>query len=101
MTTKDLIIALLAQDLKHSQLILGLDDLGLSASDKHSLEIFDIIATLMQVPKGHIEANWARIYLTYMSNCREVEIDHTTAPMLPYAISCYDDLNEVLLSKSV
>ena len=52
MESKKLIIALIQQDLKHSQLILGLDDLGLEASDKHSLEMFDIVANLMQVPEG-------------------------------------------------
>lgn len=96
MTEKDLIIALLQQDLKHSQFILGLDDLGLSASDKHSLELFDIIAHLMHVSEGEVESNWARVYLTYMSECREVEMEHTSAPMLPYAVSCHDDLVEVL-----
>ncbi len=100
MTNKELIIALIQQDLKHSQLILGLDDLGLSASDKHNLEMFDIVANLMQVPEGHIESDWARVYLTYMSDSREVEIDHSTAPMLPYAKSCYAALSEVLHSKN-
>ena len=100
MESKELIIALIQQDLKHSQLILGLDDLGLEASDKHSLEMFDIVANLMQVPEGHVESNWARVYLTYMSECREVEIQHTTAPMMPYAVSCYDDLCEILNSEN-
>jgi hypothetical protein len=100
MSNKDLIINLIQQDLKHCQLILGLDDLGLEASDKHSLEMFDIIADLMQVPEGHIESDWARVYLAYMSESREVEIEHMTTPMRPYAISCYDDLCEVLKNAS-
>ena len=100
MSNKDLIINLIQQDLKHCQLILGLDDLGLEASEKHSLEMFDIIADLMQVPEGHIESNWARVYLAYMSESREVEIEHMTTPMRPYAISCYDDLCEVLKNAS-
>lgn len=100
MPNKELIISLIQQDLKHSQLILGLDDLGLAASDKHSLEMFDIIADLMQVPEGHLESEWARIYLSYMSECREVEIQHLTKPMQPYAISCYDDLCEILNSEN-
>ncbi len=33
MTQKDLIISLLQQDLKHSQLVMGLDRLGLEASE--------------------------------------------------------------------
>lgn len=100
MTQKSLIIALLAQDLKHSQFLLGLDDLGLSASDKHSLEHFDIIAQLMRVPEGEAASNWARIYLTYMSESREVEIEHTTAPMLPFAVACYEDLTRALKGKN-
>lgn len=99
MTQKDLIIALLCQDLKHSQFLLGLDDLGLSASDKHSLELFDIIAKLMHVPEGEAESNWARVYLTYMSESREVAIEHTSAPMLPFAVECFEDLREVLVGK--
>ena len=54
----------------------------------------------MQVPEGHIGSDWARAYLTYMSDSREVEIDHSAAPMLLYATSCYDALNEVLYSKN-
>lgn len=100
MSNKDLIINLIQQDLKHCQLILGLDDLGLEASDKHSLEMFDIVADLMQVPEGHVESDWARVYLAYMSESREVEIEHMTTPMRPYAISCYDDLCEVLKNAS-
>ena len=100
MSNKDLIINLIQQDLKHCQLILGFDDLGLEASDKHSLEMFDIVADLMQVPEGHVESDWARVYLAYMSESREVEIEHMTTPMRPYAISCYDDLCEVLKNAS-
>ena len=100
MTNKELIINLIQQDMKHSQLILGLDDLGLEASDKHCLEMFDIIANLMHVPDGHIEDRWARVYLAYMSESRDIEIQHMTTPMKPYAISCYDDLCEVLSLES-
>ena len=100
MSNKELIISLIQQDLKHCQLIIGLDDLGLEASDKHSLEMFDIIADLMQVPEGQVESNWAQVYLTYMAESREVEIQHMTTPMKPYAISCYDELCEVLNSEN-
>ena len=101
MESKELIINLIQQDLKHSQLTLGLDDLGLEASDKHSLEMFDIVADLMQVPEGHLESKWANVYLSFMSECREVEIQHMTTPMKPYAVSCYDELCEILNSGNV
>ena len=100
MESKELIINLIQQDLKHSQSILGLDDLGLEASDKHSLEMFDIVADLMQVPEGQLESKWVNVYLAYMSECREVEIQHMTTPVKPYAISCYDELREILNSEN-
>ena len=58
MSDKELIINLIQQDLKHSQLVLGLDELGMEASDKHCLEILDIVANLMKVPEGNVEYDW-------------------------------------------
>ena len=52
MSNKELIVSLIQQDLKHSQLVLGLDELGMEASDKHCLDILDIVYNLMKVPGG-------------------------------------------------
>ena len=96
MTRKELIIKLIQQDLKHSQLIIGLDQLGLSASDRHCLELLDIVAELMKVPTGKLEFDWGRVYLTYMSECTGDEIASTCDSLRPYAHSCYNDLCGVL-----
>lgn len=100
MSNKELIISLIQQDLKHSQLIVGLDRLGLEASERHCLQLLDIIAHLMQVPEGHKEFDWGRVYVTYMSECDGPDIDFTADSMRPYAVSCYDDLCEVLNSEN-
>ena len=96
MSEKELIISLIQQDLKHCQLIVGLDELGLQASDKHCLGILDIVANLMRVPEGNVEFDWGRTYLTYMSDCTGVDVEYTSDSMRPYAETCYDDLVEVL-----
>lgn len=96
MSTKELIISLIAQDLKHSQLIIGLDELGLQASEKHCLELLDIVAKLMNVPEGKVEFDWGRIYLTYASECTGMEVEDTSASLRPFAETCYDDLQAVL-----
>lgn len=96
MSPKKLIIALIQQDLKHSQLVVGLDALGLEASEKHCLELLDIVADLMKVPKGIVEMDWGRVYITYMSECAGIEVESTTAALRPYAEYCYADLCEVL-----
>ncbi len=100
MSNKDLIISLIQQDLKHSQLVLGLDELGMDASNKHCLEILDIVANLMKVPDGEIEYDWCRLYVTYMQECKTVGVTHTTATMKPFAEACYNSLLEIVNSES-
>lgn len=96
MSNKELIISLIQQDLKHNQLILGLDELGLATSDKHCLEILDIVASLMQVPEGDIEFDWCRLYVTYMAESKKLGVTHTTETMKPFAEACYDGLVEIV-----
>ena len=101
MSNKELIISLIQQDLKHSQLVLGLDELGMDASDKHCLEILDIVANLMNVPAGDVEYDWCRLYVTYMQECKTVGVTHTTATMKPFAEACYNGLVEIVNSDNV
>ena len=101
MSNKELIISLIQEDLKHCQLIVGLDELGLQASDKHCLGILDIVANLMQVPKGNLQFDWGRTYITYMADCTGMDVEYTSASMRPYAEFCYDELIEIVNSDSV
>jgi len=96
MSNKELIISLIQQDLKHSQLILGLDELGLEASERHCLQLLDIVAELMEVPTGSIEFEWGRVYITYMAECTGVEVEARSEALRPYAAVCYEELVEVL-----
>ena len=98
MSNKELIIKLIQQDLKHCQLVVGLDYLGLEASNKHCLELLDIVADLMHVPEGAVEFDWGRVYITYMSECSGVQVESTSESLRPYAEYCYDDLCAVLSS---
>ncbi len=98
MTYKELIIKLIQEDLKHCQLVVGLDQLGLEASNNHCLELLDIVADLMQVPAGNLEFDWGRVYLTYMSECTGLEVESTSESLRPFAECCYSDLCEILSS---
>ena len=49
-TLEELLIELILQDLKHNQLIFGLDRLNLDAGYCHFLGILDLIQSLMGVP---------------------------------------------------
>ena len=70
MSNKELIISLIQQDLKHSQLVLGLDELGMEASDKHCLDILDIVYNLMQVPSGTLNMIGAGCMLPICKNVK-------------------------------
>ena len=72
----------------------------MDASDKHCLEILDIVADLMQVPGGHIEYDWCRLYVTYMQEFKTVGVTHTGATMKPFAEACYNGLVEIVNSES-
>lgn len=96
MTRKQLIISLIQQDLKHSQLVTGLDQLGLDASDKHCLHLLDIIAELMKVPEGHTEIVWGKMYVALMAETVHFDIKVTPENFRSYAETCYKELRAVL-----
>ncbi len=95
MTQKQLIISLIQQDLKHSQLVLGLDQLGLDASDNHCLELLDIIAELMKVPEGEMEIVWEKKYVSLMAEAGQFDAKDTRATLRAYAEECYGELRRV------
>lgn len=68
MSNKELIISLIQQDLKHSQLIVGLDRLGLEASERHCLQLLEVVAHLMRVPEGNTELDWGKFTLPTWQN---------------------------------
>lgn len=97
MSNKELIIALIQQDLKHSQLVSGLDSLGLEASDKHCLQILEIVSELMGVPvDGEIEFAWGRMYVSLMAEVVHFEVEHTADNLRSYAETCYQELCSIL-----
>lgn len=91
MKNKTLIIALIQQDLKHHQLILGLDNIGLQAGGKHHLEILDIVYDLMQVPQS-IEMEWGMTYTNYMNKALRHKIQATSEGLKQPAELCYTHL---------
>lgn len=92
MKTKELVISLIQQDLKHTQLVAGLDNVGLEASDKYHLQILEIIAKLMQVPEGDIDNNWGQVYYRLLQEAKYFQITHTHDSLRDYAILCYRQL---------
>jgi hypothetical protein len=59
---KEKIIALLVEDIKHNQLLNGLDSIGLWNHDCYVLELDILIADLMGYRHGMIPDSWLDIY---------------------------------------
>ncbi len=59
---REKIIALIAEDIKHNQLVNGLNAIGLIDNDKYTLDIVWIVADLMGMPKGKVPDGWVETY---------------------------------------
>jgi hypothetical protein len=77
-------------------LISGLDQLGLDASNNHCLELLDIIADLMNVPKGNIEINWGKKYVSLMSESVKFDAKESVKSFRVYAEICYEELFKIV-----
>lgn len=95
MSNKQLIVRLIQQDLKHCQLLFGLNRIGLDGDEKHHLQIFDIIYELMKVPES-IELDWGVTYQNYMKQVSLIEIEQTDAHLKLLAELCYKHLRTLV-----
>ena len=73
MNNKEFTIDLIQQDLKHNQLLSGLNKIGLEGSNQHSLRILEMVSKLMKVPKKAND-DWCSIYIDCMEEAVNYEI---------------------------
>lgn len=59
---RDKIIALIAEDLKHNQLLNGLNGIGLNDDNKYILSIDLVVADMMGYKKGKVPDSWLETY---------------------------------------
>ncbi|WP_343637516.1 hypothetical protein [Fluviicola sp.] len=89
---RDRIIALIAEDIKHNQLLSGLNSIGLTENDRYTLSLDLVIAEMMGYKHGMIPDNWLDVYhdsmLTYPINLTAKEIRNR-------AVVLYNELLEV------
>jgi len=87
-TNKDIIIKLLIQDMKHEQLINGMQQLGFE-SDMHGTDISTIVATLMGIAEDNISEDWMNVYLSFIRKAKEYTISDSGTTLLSLAETCY------------
>ena len=87
-SNKTLIIGLIQQDLKHSQLTSGLESVGLDTSI-HTLAIVEIVARLMGAGKADISDKWAETYFSCLDQAQTFKISERAEELKPLAEKCY------------
>jgi hypothetical protein len=65
---REKIITLLEQDIKHNQLLNGLESIGLTDNDRYSLSLDLVIADMMGYPKTKVPDKWLEAYHKTMLN---------------------------------
>ncbi len=92
-TLEDLVIELILQDLKHNQLIYGLDRLNLDAGYCHFPGILDLVQRLMKVPEELMD-DFADTYMDAMHRSLDFPISRSGEELMSLARECYDLLKK-------
>jgi hypothetical protein len=93
MALDELIIELILQDLKHNQLVVGLERLNLDVGYCHYLGILELIQKLMGVSDGSMD-DFSATYMGYMQRCMEYPISQSGEELRELARECYKSLRE-------
>ncbi|WP_318345251.1 hypothetical protein [Flagellimonas baculiformis] len=95
MHNKTLVIRLIQQDLKHSQLTEQLRQMGLDDGGLYSLDLMTIVAEFMEVPPKKME-RFAEIYGCYLDEATAYPISYLGGHLLPVAERCHEKLSQSL-----
>tara|TARA_B100000678_G_scaffold243415_1_gene215042 strand:- start:22 stop:324 length:303 start_codon:yes stop_codon:yes gene_type:complete len=95
MKTALLINRLIQQDLKHNQLLAGLEALGFTDNGLQHLGIHALIEKLMEVPP-EAHNNWATVYFNFLERAQYYPLSPQGEALLPLAEDCYRQLQSIL-----
>jgi len=65
---RDIIIKLIEQDIKHNQLLNGLNKIGLTDNERYTLDIVWIVVDMMGIEKTKLSERWLDLYHSTMLN---------------------------------
>lgn len=93
-STKQLIIRLLVCDMKHEQLLAGLQQLGFE-SDLHGTPLSNVVAELMGVSTLPAKEAWLQRYMDFLAQAAGQKLSGDGKSLLPLAEQCYAALQHV------
>jgi len=65
---RDNIIKLIENDIKHNQLLNGLNEIGLTDNERYTLDVVWIVADMMGIEKTKLSERWLDLYHSTMLN---------------------------------
>jgi len=86
---REIIIKLIEQDIKHNQLLNGLNEIGLTDNERYTLDIVWIVADMMGIDKTKLSERWLDLYHSTMLN---IPYDLTTKERRDIATSLLNNL---------
>ncbi len=92
MKNRDLIINLIQKDLKHNQLVLNLNGIGLDCNGYYDLSMLRTVAKLMGIKEGSISDQFGDLYESYMQESVQNVITHNPKSFADMATKCYESL---------
>ncbi|WP_127018522.1 hypothetical protein [Flagellimonas beolgyonensis] len=88
MHNKMVVIRLIQQDLKHSQLTEQLRRMGWDDGGLYTLDLMTLVAELLEVPPTQMD-QFAKIYGQYLDKVTVYPVTHLGEELLPVAEACY------------
>jgi len=88
MNNRELVVQLIQQDLKHSQLTETLRYMGLDDGGLYALDLITIVAQLMDVPPHQMD-DFAEVYGTFLDEAPHYLTTYLGEALLPVAEECY------------
>ena len=85
MTKKELIIELIKKDLKHYQLVQGIERLGFQDERKNDLGIYETLLAFIPIKDPAFEEHFNVAYEKYLAEASKLPITYTTEALTPLA----------------
>ena len=96
MSNEDIIIGIIQMDMKHNQLVSGLEATGLDGDGLFELGALEIISKLMEIPKGEIDDRLVTMYIGFLKEAIKYKTTHRSESLRPLAELAYRQIRALV-----
>ena len=96
MSNEDIIIGMIQMDMKHHQLVIGLEAIGLDGDGLFELGALEIISRLMEFPQGEIDDRLSTMYTNFLKEAAKHKTAYRSESLRPLAQLAYRQLKALV-----